>query len=127
MSMQITCRKCGGSHLTIKCGKEPNHKKNLIEDKPIKNKHISKYNKQIYRIKISDLPNDISEKEMMELMYNWGDITKIKVLNYPENSVVYIDFKYEIQADYFIKALHKTIFEYSIINVVKVETDDYKK
>ena len=47
----------------------------------------------------------------MELLYGWGNIIKIKVINYPEYSIAYIDFKYKDQADYFIRALHKTYFD----------------
>ena len=140
--MQITCRKCGGSHLTIKCGKDniTLNKLNIINldkydtnhdtnhDDKIKKQYVNKYNhRKIYRVKMSELPNDITEKELMELTYNWGDITKLKVLNYPENSVAYIDFKYEDQADYFVKALHKTVFEYLILSVCRVESEDYHK
>ena len=131
-SMQIKCRKCGGPHFTIKCGKEikPNNILNSInydEDNTNyskKNSNIEnnkKYNKKTYTVKISELPYDITEKELMELTYDWGNIIKIKVLNYQENSAAYIDFKYEEQANYFVKALHKTIFEYLLINVMRVD------
>ena len=45
---------------------------------------------------------------------------ELKLLNYTNNSVLYIDFKKEDQADYFIKALNKTYFEYNIISVSKI-------
>jgi hypothetical protein len=137
----IKCRKCGGPHFTIKCGKEskPNIFLNVndnIENNQIENVNNTinntnnntrlkfdnkKYIKKTFTVKISELPNDITEREIMELTYDWGNIVKIKVLNYSENSVAYIDFKFEDQADYFIKALHKTKFEYLILNVIRVE------
>ena len=85
------------------------------------NNKFQHYNKLItYRVKISELPNDITENEMMAQLYEWGDIIKLKLLNYTDNSVLYIDFKKEDQANYFIKALNKTYFEYNIISVSKI-------
>jgi hypothetical protein len=162
MTTKITCRKCGGPHLTIKCDKNnalstkssySNNEKNktqnlsvniptvILKEEPIeknkffpqqtsgnynknyksyKNKNYN-YNLKIYRVKIVDLPNDITEDEMKILLYNWGDISRIKVFNYSENSIVLIDFKIEEQADYFVKALHKTVFEHAIIAVTRIE------
>ena len=71
-------------------------------------------------MKISELPSDLKELELMELLYDWGDIVYLKVINYDTNSVAFIDFKFEVHADYFIKALHKTLFEYLIISVIKL-------
>ena len=155
---QIKCRKCGGLHFTINCGKEKknnniflnnnnidnnnnnidnntnNYKDNYNRNNNYKDKDNSRpfytdnnrnFKNKIYRVKISQLPNDITEKEMMELTFDWGDIIKIKVLNYEEHTIVYIDFKYEDQSEYFIKALHKTSFEYTIISVVRAESNDY--
>jgi|UniRef100_A0A6C0EE27 hypothetical protein len=149
---QIKCRKCGGPHFTIKCGKEINNNNNIFSNNNeinidiennindninSNNKHKdnskslctdnkkNNFKNKINRVKISQLPNDITEKEIMELTYDWGNIIKIKVLNYEEHTIVYLDFKYEDQADYFIKALHKTTFEYTLISVVRAESNDY--
>ena len=129
--MQIKCRKCSGPHLTVRCGVEPVNKvkiSNFIENKinypNLNNYNNTNYNnknrKQIFKVKISELPSDLNETELMELLYNWGDIIFLKVINYNTNSVAFIDFKFEVHADYFIKALHKTLFEYLIISVVKL-------
>jgi hypothetical protein len=57
----------------------------------------------------------MTEEEMVELTCDWGNITKIRVNNYAEVSTAYIEFKYEDQADYFVKALDRTDFESIII------------
>ena len=148
----IVCRKCGGEHLTIKCGKnketkidekleekiENNREENKIDEKndtkieekketkidKLEENEIRIHNSRIsYRVKMSELPNDITEDEMMELCNNWGYITKLKVINYEETSVAYIDFNKEECADYFVEALHRTPFEHLILNVTRVESN----
>ena len=136
---KIICRKCGGPHFTIKCGKEKTEEKKdvIIEtEKPesknksnqdYKNNNFEKrerkqYFKTTYRVKISDLPIDITEEEMMELTSEWGHIVRVKVLNYNESSVSYVDFGYEDEADYFIKAIDKTPFEMILISATRVDS-----
>jgi len=137
---KIICRKCGGPHFTIKCGKEKvidpiikplekepenNHptqnlpKVNFI-DKPIKRERY--HSKVTYRVKLSELPRDVSEEELMELTSEWGHIVKIKVINYDENSVAYIDFGFEDEATYFIEAIDKTPFESLLLSATRVES-----
>ena len=126
--MQIKCRKCNGPHLTLRCGMDPVDKvnkvikiSNVIENKiNYPNITNNKKYRKTFKVKISELPSDLKELELMELLYDWGDIVYLKVINYDTNSVAFIDFKFEIHADYFIKALHKTLFEYLIISVVKL-------
>lgn len=155
----VVCRKCGGPHFTIKCGKEKkveepivksleNNKKNdiTIENEPCEkvktisqatldkkskiflsneiNKNKQNYNRPVfknrYKVKIAELPLDMTNEEMMELTFDWGYILNIKVLNYEDKSVAYIDFGYEDQADYFVKALDKTPFDYLLLNVSRI-------
>ena len=149
MTENIKCRKCGGAHFTIKCNQNKlnidNNKLNIDNnnklniDNKINNNNINKFNNDnkinnnnnkyykynkyegiTYRIKISEMPNDITEQELMDQLYNWGDIIKIKIINNYETSNIYIDFKYEDQADYFIKGLNKTTFDHRIIIVSKL-------
>ena len=127
---KIICRKCGGPHLTIKCGKEKTPPPNL--ETPTENintntkrNHNREHDKQhrfkkTYRVKITELPADISEEELMELLFEWGNIVKVRVNNYEDNSIAYIDFGYEEEAEYFIKALNKTPFESIIISVQRI-------
>ena len=147
----LVCRKCGGPHITIKCGKDKeatinNTSTSTIENSAIKQTQIekqkqtqTKYNsdnfenhkherkrdkppKTTYRVKISDLPIDMTEVEMMELTANWGTIVKLRVINYKESSTAYVDFGLEDQADYFIKAIDKTPFEFVLINAMRVDS-----
>ena len=136
----IVCRKCGGNHLSIKCGRnkvELEEQHNSPVEKPNEiillkpnesilnnNQELRRYEPRIsYRVKVSELPNDMTEDEMMELCNNWGYITKLKVINYEDTSVSYIDFNKEECADYFVEALHRTPFEHLILNVTRVESN----
>jgi len=136
---KIICRKCGGPHFTIKCGKEK--VKEIINEpidfvEPIKekreykeqidfkknNRHDKFYSKITYRVKLSELPRDMSEEELMELTAEWGHIVKLKVINYDENSVAYIDFGFEDEAKYFIEAIDKTPFDSLLLSATRVES-----
>jgi hypothetical protein len=76
---------------------------------------------KVYKIKISFLPIDMHEDELYSLLKDWGNIYKVKILNYDEYSNAYIEFLYEEQANYFVEALNKTPFEHEIITVQKVD------
>ena len=154
---KVVCRKCGGPHFTIKCGKEKKveeqqsqpDSKNEEDKSNNSNKHKSSNTKEkvkltditkpridtddkpyhkkpffktTYRVKLSELPKDITEEEMMELTCDWGHVVRIRVLNYEESSTSYIDFGYEDEADYFIKALDKTPFEYLMLQAIRVDS-----
>ncbi len=140
---KLICRKCGGNHITIKCGKEKvveqlldnkltqpiednkdkyksenkDKYKSENKDKYKKNDDKKRHYKKSYSVKISDLPNNISERELMELTCDWGNILKIRVNNYDQNSTAYLDFEYEDQAKYFVDSLDRTPFDSIIINV----------
>jgi RNA recognition motif-containing protein len=130
----IICRKCGGPHFTIKCGQEVKLESNLIskpESKPEprheprheqrhEQRHDHRRDENKYSIRIKDLPSDITYEELQDLMAEWGQIYRIKVNNYEDNSTAYVDFKYEVEAEHFIKALDKTIFDNLVITVEKV-------
>jgi len=142
MDNKIQCRKCGGPHLTIKCGKENNsfnnqlntNNHNIVSDidsskwqtpkKTYNNTH--KYNKQtyhtVYRVKLSELPNDITVEEMSNLINNWGTIVKNKLVPTGDTITAYIDFGYKEQAEYFISAIDKTPFDYRILSACLVNT-----
>ena len=133
---KIICRKCGGPHFTIKCGKEKTEEKKDIVIETEKNntyktekynnnfekKERKQYFKTTYRVKISELPIDMTDEEMMELTSEWGHIVRIKVLNYNESSVAYVDFGYEDEAEYFIKAIDKTPFEMILLSATRVDS-----
>jgi len=128
---KIICRKCGGPHFTIKCGKEPvkeiiaEPEKEIVKpvfDKKRNNNREKYFPKITYRVKLSELPRDMTEEELMELTAEWGHIVKIKVINYDENSVAYIDFGFEDESKYFIEAIDKTPFELLLLSATRVES-----
>lgn len=104
----LICKKCGGNHLTIKCTKYNNQKR-----KNFKKKNIIKNQ---FCIKISNLPEDITIKELNDLIRPWG---KIGNINFGKsiNKTAYIDFYDKSEAEYFVKALDKTPFDNLIIDV----------
>ena len=138
MASLIKCRKCGGPHVTLKCGKETQNLDTVLENKfKIDNNNYNNYNnnhnnnnyhnkthnmsqridkRKIVVIKISNLPNDITVPELNELVGEWGKIGRINISNY-DNTTCYIDFYFEDEALYFIKAIDKTPFENVILNV----------
>ena len=148
MENKIVCRKCQGPHLTIKCGKESENKvekmikeEHIIQEKTIKiykenrnqdtppNRNYNQRNfsenndftrRKYGQVKISNLPNNVSDEEMLELLQDHGHIIRLKAVNHEENSQVYIDFKTEDMADYFVKSLDKTPFEYQMLKVERL-------
>ena len=145
---EIKCRKCGGAHLTIKCGKiVQNNTSNIIqndinnilnndnEKKPYNSERKpynserkpydgerKPYNKKLnVKVKINNLPTDISKEELYELCNNWGNIKYINVNGYKEESVAFIEFREEEQCKYFIEALDNTPFDYRIIKILQID------
>lgn len=132
---KLVCRKCGGPHFTLKCGKDSKEKiqtppikceqekqeyiKPLIESKKEKVNNKLHF-KTTYKVKISELPLDITEEELMILTSDWGHIVKIRLNMYDDSAVSYIEFGYEEEADYFVKALDRTPFEHVMLIVERV-------
>jgi len=124
MASLIKCRKCGGPHVTLKCGKEKQDLNIVLEHKFVKpeykhntystNVKIDK--RKIAVVKISNLPEDITIYELNELVSEWGKIGRINISNY-DNTTCYIDFYFEDEALYFIKAIDRTAFDKNILNV----------
>ena len=63
-AIKIKCRYCNGNHMSFKC-KE-------------KNKKVSKTN----TIKMSNLPPDITEEELKELLSDYGIIERVSIPDY---------------------------------------------
>ena len=151
MSSLIKCRKCGGPHVTLKCGKEKQDLNTVLENTFTPKSVINDYHKNDYKthnmkthdmkthdmkthdmkthdmsyridkrkivvVKISNLPEDITVPELNELVSEWGKIGRINISNY-DNTTCYIDFYFEDEAKYFIKAIDKTAFDNLILNV----------
>lgn len=165
----IKCRKCGGPHLTIKCGKnnsvekpveksvEPpveqpvdvnsylyklqlsidNSTTEKIDNNIVKNivkkadnndtdQTYKKYEKSSYptinKVKISNLPLDLTQYELTNLLEDWGHINRVTVKNYNDSTVAYVEFKFKDEVEYFIDALSGTSFEHHIIYIEKLES-----
>jgi hypothetical protein len=104
---KLICKKCNGNHLTMKCNKQNKYR-------PRNN--TAKQNNKKFCVKMSNLPNDLSLKEMIELITPWGSFDRINFGN--KNEVeCYIDFYNKDEAEYFVKALDKTPFDNLIMRV----------
>ena len=129
----VKCRKCGGPHVTLKCGKEKQDLTTILDNKfalPKKeennnyrynNNHKHNYNsnidkRKIVTIRISNLPSDITVPELNSLVSEWGRIGRINLNNY-DNTTCYIDFYFKDEAEYFLKAIDKTPFDNLILTV----------
>jgi RNA recognition motif-containing protein len=116
---KIICRKCNGPHLTIKC------KNNLeLDKKPIQELNLSNINKKKNykknKMKINDLPIDITEDELRDLLYDWGHVLYISIKIYNNSANAIIEFSNNDEIDYFIEAINGTPFEKNIIHVEKI-------
>lgn len=129
----IKCRKCGGPHVTLKCGKEKQNLTTILDEKfaqPIIN-HNNDYHirsekidkRKIITVRISNLPSDITVPELNELVSEWGKIGRININNY-DNTICYIDFYFKDEAEYFIKAIDKTPFDNLILNLDIMEKNN---
>ena len=76
--------------------------------------------KPLHKVKMSNLPVDINEEELNELLYDWGHVVRLRLLNYENNSTAYIEFKDKEPADYIVEALHKTPFDHIILDVERL-------
>ncbi len=131
----IKCRKCGGPHVTLKCGKDKQDLTVILENKfppkeqtlnnHIHNNHVHNHvhnhghaidKRKIVTVRISNLPDDITVPELNELVSNWGKVGRINISTY-ENKSGFIDFYYMDEAEYFVKALDKTPFDHLILDV----------
>ena len=111
--MKVQCRKCNGNHFTIKCDSivSSSDKPTIQQTPPLHTKP------KVFKIKISDLPCDITRDELSANLVGWGPVTDIKVFNYKENSIAYIEFSSEIHGKHFAAALNKTPYGNMIIHV----------
>lgn len=138
--MPIKCRNCGGDHFTSKCGKQEKQGsvEKKVEEKSVGNvtkhypKKISKSRNKIrkpmmdnrekvYKIKISNIPLDLTLKNLNKMMVGWGKIGNIKLGNYREDKTKYaiIDFYEEEASKYFIEAIDTTPIGHNMVSVSK--------
>lgn len=100
----VKCRYCNGNHMSFKCTektKDQNYKKS---------------------IKISNLPYDITENELYDLFYDFGDVEKVTIphsIKYRDDICKYafVNFKCHETALQAVQELDGTKFDYLIINV----------
>jgi RNA recognition motif-containing protein len=81
------------------------------------------------KVKLSNLPNDILEDDLYELLKDWGQVYKLNLVsrdNYSgqggttRSTAAYIEFRAEEQADYFLKAFDNTACNNQILVVEKL-------
>jgi len=94
--------------------KPDNYKKN---DKKNDNYKRFDRNKKKYVIKISNLPRDITVRELSSLVSEWGEIGNINIKEYSDSVSSYVDFYNTEEYEYFIEALDSTPFGNLIIHV----------
>jgi len=83
-------------------------------------KDLKHERRPLHKVKISNLPIDMQEEELYELLKEWGHVVKLRLLNYDSNSIAYIEFKEIEAADYFVKALDKTPFDHLMLDVERL-------
>ena len=145
--MPVKCRKCGGDHFTSKCGKDKKTENNLVEEKKVtpekklsnfesnnkknfnnvKTKRRTKFRKPIdssvnektFKIKINNLPADLTLQNLNKMMLGWGRIGDIKLRRDSKTSYALIDFFDKEARDYFIEAINGTPMGFMILQVTK--------
>ncbi len=130
MASLIKCRKCGGPHVTLKCGKEKqdintilNNKFNNNYNNNYKNNNKKEYEKRkITTVRISNLPQDVTVDELTELISEWGKIGRLNLTIF-DNKSCFVDFYYPSDAEYFVEAIDKTKFDYCIINAEIIKSN----
>ena len=115
--MPLNCKKCGGQHLTIKCGKNKTNYNNCNKNNNNKNNKNYRKPQNKYCVKLSNIPIDLTIKELNELMNEWGDIGKINFNSNINYKSAFVDFYIKEEAEYFVQALDKTPFDNYIISV----------
>ena len=94
------------------------NKKEFVKKEYKNEPRTNKYkNDKNNKIKISNLPLDIEKDELYELLHDWGNIKNLNIKKNYDNSIAFVEFYTNDQADYFIRALDNTPFEYQIIKV----------
>ena len=86
-------------------------------------KRISK-NRKKHVVRISNLPEDVTSKELVDLISEWGEIGNVNIKSYSESVSSYIDFYNKNEADYFVEALDTTPFDHYIIKVEIMNFDN---
>ena len=142
--MPIKCRKCGGDHFTSKCGKDkpviekkepvcvkvsdvkPSKKRNFVR-KP--RKTISKNKKsegyiRTFKVKLTNIPDDLTLQNLNKMMIGWGKVGNIKIRNDnykgEKNYYSIIEFYDKDAAEYFIKAVDRTPLGFLLLSATLI-------
>ena len=81
-------------------------------------------NRKKHVVRISNLPEDVTSKELVDLISEWGEIGNVNIKSYSESVSSYIDFYNKNEADYFVEALDSTPFDHYIIRVEIMNFDN---
>ena len=100
--------------------KNENFNNKDFNNKDYKHNDHKQDRRPLHKVKMSNLPVDISEEELYELLYEWGHVVRMRLLNYESNSTAYIEFKDKEPADYIVEALDKTPFEHIMLDVERL-------
>jgi len=103
---KIKCRYCNGDHMSFKC----------------KNKNGNKENKKTNTIKISNLPSDITEEELIDLLSDYGIIEKVTIpeeIKYNNDIIkhAYIRLQDYATASEILNELDNTNFDNHVVGV----------
>ena len=99
----LNCKKCGGPHLTLKCGKTQSKSKynNKKNNTRYNNKYPkNNYNKEKFCVKISNIPEDLTVRELYDLIKEWGNIGKINFNNNIRNKTLTSRIKEQLKNGY---------------------------
>ena len=69
-----------------------------------------------------EIVDDMTEEELMHMTADWGQIVRLKVLNYEDATIAFVDFGYEEEANYFVEAIDKTPLEYLMVSATRVDS-----
>jgi len=100
--------------------KNKDFKNENFNNKDFNNKDFKHDRRPLHKVKMSNLPFDMSEEELYDLLYEWGHVVRMRLLNYESNSTAYIEFKDKEPADYIVEALDKTPFEHIMLDVERL-------
>ena len=100
--------------------KHKDFKNKDFKNENFNNKDFKHDRRPLHKVKMSNLPVDMSEEELYDLLYEWGHVVRMRLLNYESNSTAYIEFKDKEPADYIVEALDKTPFEHIMLDVERL-------
>jgi len=134
---KVKCKKCGGNHLSIRCGKKQNsndfikvkNKKsrfdrdkkskfnkdsNFKNNKNYKTKYKNNYSGK-FKVVLSNLPNVIENYNITKELNKYG-IANFRLKKYDDSTIAFVEFYDKEHADHFINALNGTYCENMVIN-----------